>query len=193
MSWQSFMQVSRTQSKATKAFIKKVALLPEANRVTKAIGTATADLATIQYVCEECGKVCSFKQVPSVHVLCQHSTVEPVRRKLDDSSSCYACLLQFVCRPRFLEHLLQKSQLCKQFYVEHVQDVPAETFDMLEAHDREVGARNVRDGKRRNCGVAPCLRRVGPHPRLARQCITRHPLGPGQRWHSPMLDTFDNM
>ena len=100
-------------------------------------------------------------------------------------------MFQFGSRPRLLEHSLGKSQLCGQYFMDFVANVPVEDLAHLEAIDRDVGKQNVRSGVRRNSGVAPCTRRCGPHPQLSRHFATRHTVGLGQRWHPPLLDIVE--
>ena len=60
----------------------------------------------------------------SVHQFSEHGMVNPVRGKLDHSSKWYGCMLQFGSRPRLLEHLLEKSLVCRQYFLDHVADLP---------------------------------------------------------------------
>ena len=149
---------------------------------------STADLVQM-WQCESCDKTFMSKQACAAHAFRKH--VRSIRAFVNESATCFACLLEFSTRSRRMDHIADKSPICMDFLTSNFIPIDPETVALLDVEDRSVNKLARSKGMKRG-GVGPCLRLPGPsligRPNadgtdgaIARS-VVRHPLGPNRRY-----------
>ena len=110
-----------------------------------------------------------------------------MERLLVTTTFCEICLVEFHSRQRLINHVAEKSEVCRNCY--HLLGLSltpeeANTLDSIEAaHSKE----NNLKGLPRNHAKSLCVRLQGPlHPVVAPFLVSfgaHNPLGVGRRWH----------
>ena len=106
------------------------------------------------YSCDLCEyRAASLRQV-TMHRWAAHKKICNIRMHVADISCCPSSKVDFWSRPRLIKHLLEtrirskhRTQSCRDHFMMHLpRVVDRETFDMLEARDREALRKARKDG-----------------------------------------------
>ena len=139
------------------------------------------------HMCGQCGNEFDNEQQLGVHVASRlNSCTSPLmslRQEIGRSGGRLACMLVYADRRRLIEHLSEKSQVCRQYYTTHLLDVETVAWRVIETEDRELARQCKKSGSRRTVAESHVLKLNGPTPKPDVDHTSRHLLGPSRRFH----------
>jgi len=158
-----------------------------ANVVASWATTATLSPLANHWLCDQCEKACATKQALSVHRWRKHG-MKRYERLLVSTTFCEICLLEFHSRQRLLNHVAEKSDICRQCYHLLGPKLTLEQANEMDAYEAAHSQANKAKGLPRHQAKELCFRLQGPlHPVVAPFTVhetgCHHPLGIGRRWH----------
>ena len=150
-----------------------------------------------QWQCPECNDICKSRQALAVHRAKRHQWRRP-ERLFVDSTTCPVCLVDFQTRTRVINHIAEKSAVCRLNIVICGTAMSIEQADALDADERERVQVLKRRGLRAHHVEVPCCRVPGPlnmilplptddaaaEDRQLQNPLRHHPLGIGRRWEN---------
>ena len=171
--------------------MKRTCQLPAANVLGVHARTPAERTIGSIWTCTVCDEAFNTRQALAAHSFRKHGYIRRSRFYAGRDAVCNACLLQFGCRGRLIEHLSEKSPLCMHNLALSFEPFDEDTVAKLDAEDRETARALRRAGRRRVVAESPCVRLHGPTMQLVDWAGTpldsevRHPLGRNRRYSAP--------
>jgi hypothetical protein len=131
--------------------------------------------------CDLCER--SFANLHSmrVHRAREHKMKGDERKRVD-SSLCPICLVLFANRVKCLEHIVEKSAVCRMNLLINYEPFDRDLIESLDEADRADKREGRKIGLSRGVSTRPAIRVLGPMwPILGSDDGYAHPLGPNRR------------
>ena len=132
-----------------------------ANTVDAWAGVRVQIASAVTWECSICAKVFNTKQALAGHRWKKHGCKRP-ERLLVSTVHCEACMLHFGTRLRVLNHVCERSMICRNIYHALGPSLSAAQADVLDAQDALDAANDRKKCVRRGIAKTACVRLAGP-------------------------------
>ena len=166
-SFPSWIADIRVRPKFWCNLVKKIAVLPEANRIEllqpKPRKIATVQVPGTTLTCSVCLAPQASHSAKAIHEFREHGVHKPARRYILEDNLCRHCLKQFPSRHLCNRHLSEYTKVCLAALQCCVVPLSVERSELLDVHDIEVKKRHLTISKNGRGARSVAVQFFGPN------------------------------